>query len=86
MPVVHLELDLWNLTPPLAIWGLFSDKLEYQEKVDIAAKLLTFTPPKDDNLNKPEFPSVTQETKLIDLITQKTVIDFSRSWVSTTTG
>ena len=64
------ELHLWYLTPPLAIWGLFSDKLEYQEKVDIAAKLLTLTPPEDDNFNKPEFPSITQETKLIDLITE----------------
>ena len=65
-----LELHLWYMTPPLAIWGLYSDKLEYQGKVDIAAKLLKFTPPEDDNFNKPEFPSITQETKLIDLITE----------------
>ena len=30
-----LELHLWYLTPPLAIWGLFSDNLEYRGKVNI---------------------------------------------------
>ena len=42
LPALHKRN--WSSTsgaPPLAIWGLYSDKLEYQGKVDIAVKLLT---------------------------------------------
>ena len=66
-----LERHKWYLTEHIIPFALFSDNVTSEEKAKMAEKLLLL--PKDDIpfLGHPEFPVVTEETQLWDLVTSK---------------
>ena len=68
--ITVLQRHFWYLTPTLAMFGLFSDKLANNDKASIAGKLLSLVPPVEDKLGKPKFPTISCATQLIDLITE----------------
>ena len=66
-----LSRHLWYLTEYVVLFALFSDNTTEDEKVKIVDRLLTL--PKDDipSLGHPDFPVVTEESEIWDLITPK---------------
>ena len=66
-----LSRHLWYLTEYVVLFALFSDNTTEEEKAKIVERLLTL--PKDDNafLGHPDFPVVTEDTELWDLVTPK---------------
>ena len=62
---------LWYFNEYVVLFALFSDNTTEEEKAKIVERLLTL--PKDDNafLGHPDFPVVTEDTELWDLVTPK---------------
>ena len=52
------------------MFSLFSSKVTNDEKSRIASRLLTFdsSVPKSEKLEKPKFPEINENTKLVDLV------------------
>ena len=71
-----LSRHLWYLTPTLVMFSLFSDKLNEDEKSRMAAKLLSLPRNADTRFGKPEFPQLTVDTELSDLVTTDSWIFF----------
>ena len=57
----------WYLTQEVIPFSFFSNKSK-DEKAHLAAHLLTFSPPVDYGLRKPEFPEIKEKTRLVDLL------------------
>ena len=69
--LVVLRRHCWYLTPEVVMFSLFSSKVTNDEKSRIASRLLTFdsSVPKSEKLEKPKFPEINENTKLVDLVT-----------------
>ena len=58
----------WYLVEQVVPFALFSNKVDMDTKSQMAARMLTFSPPRKMTLGKPKFPDVKPATKLIDLV------------------
>ena len=67
-----LNRHKWYLTAQVIPFALFSDNVTEDEKSRMAARLLTLRREETVSLGLPDFPEVTQETELWDLVTPKT--------------
>ena len=77
--LVVLRRHGWYLTPEVAMFSLFSEKLSTDEKSRVACKLLSMkaSTPESYKLEKPRFPVITEKTELVDLITPQSFKFFS---------
>ena len=57
----------WYTTQKTVVYSLFSNRLTDDEKSRMAALILTFSPPAEFPLGKPQFQEVTWKTELWDL-------------------
>ena len=66
-----LSRHKWYLTEYVVMFALFSDNTTEEEKAKMVERLLTL--PKDDipSLGHPDFPVVSEDTELWDLVTPK---------------
>ena len=66
-----MSRHLWYLAEHVVLFALFSDNVKEDEKKKMVAKLLSL--PKDSvpSLGHPDFPVVTEDTQLWDLVTSK---------------
>ena len=60
----------WYLTLKVVLFSLFSDSVSQDEKSRISSRLLTFKPdaPESYKLEKPKFPTINENTELVDLV------------------
>ena len=84
--LVVLRRHLWYLTPEVAVFSLFSNKISIDQKSRMASRMLTYKSslPKSNKLEKPKFPKVDEKTELEDLITPEsfkffTILDLDSS-------
>ena len=77
--LVVLRRHLWYLVPEVVPFSLFSDKLTSDDKARLASRLLTHKSsiPHSYKLVKPKFPSVAENTELVDLVTPTSFKFFS---------
>ena len=57
-------------------FSLFSNKISLDDKYHMAAHILTFSPPDDYGLGKPDFQELSEETSLVDLLGPKSFLLF----------
>ena len=85
-----LQRHLWYLTDIPVMFALFSDKVELDTKSKMAVKLLSFDIEKENTevkLEKPRFPEITEDSKLEDFLTPKSlqffsILGFGHDWLS----
>ena len=63
------------------------NRIDMDEKSQITAKILTFSPPDLSDLGKPRFPEVKPDTQLVDLIGSKShlffnILEIDPNWLS----
>ena len=78
-----LDRHGWYLTEQLVPFALFSNKVNSDIKSHIAARILTFHQPAQIAIGKPSFPSVKANTKLMDLVGEKSYLLFTLLGVGT---
>ena len=71
-----LDRHGWYLTEQLIPLCLFSNKVNTSTKSLIAAKILSFSPPKNYKLGKPNFQKVNSATELVDLVGENSYLLF----------
>ena len=71
--LVVLRRHGWYLTPKVAMFSLFSEKLSTDVKSRVACKLLSMkaSTPESYKLEEPRFPVITEKTELVDMVTQQ---------------
>ena len=57
----------WYTTQQTVVYSLFSNRLTDDEKSRMAARIITFSPPAEFPLGKPQFQELTRKTELWDL-------------------
>ena len=78
---------LFYLTEENVVMSLFSNRLNNDEKSQMACKLLTFHMPNEFKIEKPKVPTtLTEGTKLVDLVGEKSwmifhVLELSHEWL-----
>ena len=63
-----LDRHRWYLAPPVVMFSLFSKKVSDETKARIVEKLLSFEKPEEARLDLPEYPTVTEDSKLWDFV------------------
>ena len=87
--LVVLRRHGWYLTPEVAVFSMFSNKLSMDEKSRVASRLLTHQAniPEKYKLEKPKFPLIDEKTVLVDLLSSQsfkffTVLGLDWSWMA----
>ena len=82
-----LSRHLWFLAPTTVLFSLASEKLDDDDKSGIAARLLSLPKPNKIKLGYPDFPKLTDKTKLRDLVTPDSwqlfnILKMSPDWLA----
>ena len=77
----------WYLVEQIVPFALVSKRIDTDTKSEISTKILTFNPPTEVKLGKPKFPVIKPETKLSDLVGEKSdiffrILDLDYTWLA----